>query len=650
MGFEPIKKNKNEYKKLIKASNIPKKERNSAFQVLENEHINEIFSQIATNNAINDEKDFKAVMSGIIGDTTSSRASRVRRLKTYTQHKRSAAEEAEIEAQKLYYRGAPFLVPEMPVVQENLTDNTTNNCYIFGHGLTISKQYMMIPEGVHLKFYVSKGESLKQNKYESALSSYSSRENAPFADPSHLLSPDSITHNVSIGLLTIFKKNKNPTTGKITYGNTSEDKYNSINYFEHSGIFVGSYIKPFKNISAEEYSTMNIRLFNINEDNKVLSFGDNIYGIIRPGRDRVLIINSFRDEEDQENYEGYKELVNFALEIDFARHHRYPIMGNGSNCLNTARSYYTPEMRRAVEELKRNLNRSIDETRTMSENVMSKIFALSFYNHMQKERIEKSILSYNDIKERRYQIGLGEVLSLVHSYNRDKTHKVNICQGLVCRSWDDITLNEAEASESASASASASRKHNIGFAGLARQSSNTMEYKQIFNNITLRCGERIKKISKTDPIVIEYKNILRNYQEKHKMNIHDVNFLLNLANGNIRNVNQMKTIKINNVMAAVAAENEGESAPVGLALTQPNASESTGLKRTTSLKPFASESVGLKSSSSKSTVSKPRRRLRKTPNPFRRAQLETQSSLTLPKKPVKKVYLPTPGSSTRRRR
>lgn len=279
MGFDLTPNNKAKYRNAIKQSNVGRSTgRNQALQLLTNNHINEIFSQLAQNDSIDNEEEFKDTITSIKGNAISKRRERIDKLDKAIQKRRASAAEAERAVETMYYRGE-LQSREVPNIQPTIIDNTENNCFILGHGATIKNQYIMIPNDIHLKFYVSKGEPLLSNRYESALSQYFSNPNALLGEKSHLLSSDSITHNMSIGLLTIFKKSYNAIKRKNIYGNTRE--YNGINFFEHSGIFVGGYIKPFKNITAEEYRNMGIELLNINENIKILNFGDNIYGIIQ---------------------------------------------------------------------------------------------------------------------------------------------------------------------------------------------------------------------------------------------------------------------------------------------------------------------------------------------------------------------------------
>ncbi len=423
----------------------------------------------------------------------------------------------------------------------NKVNNIKHNCFILGHGTTINNKYIITPENIDLKFYTPKGTILSGSNSSIALSSYAT--NGTIDTNTHYLFGDSITHNMTIKLLSIFKYQKCTSNGTHIFGNCTKNEYNSINKFTHSGLVVGKKLISFYNIKRSQYETMGIRMFKINVtigeselEYKILDFGDNIYGIIEKGDDYITIVNTMQimNEEIQERYDLYCTLVKIVLEKEFARTHYY---GTSDE--------YNPKMKEKVQELIDN----VTFPPIIPDRIIDKITHLSYYNHIKNNN---NIISFKDIKDRNFSINLGELFHLITEYNERKQpqNKITLCQGLICRSWDATKKKKVFTSSSSSSSSSSlyeeenlvniSTENNIGYARLTRQSSNTGNYRNQFSNIRQRCNNSVESNNINESVTNKYRHILQMYENTHHLPIKAVNFLVNLANRNIANIKSME--------------------------------------------------------------------------------------------------------------
>jgi hypothetical protein len=466
----------------------------------------------------------------------------------------AAAEEAKQLSQfeELRYKGSMSykLIDE---INNESTLNSPNmvkhNCFIMGHGSTIHNEYIIIPENINLKFYTPKGKPLLGYESSKALLNYSENPNTEFETEKHYLLGDSITHNMYIKLLSIFKYQKEKNSENYFFGDCLESEYNSIHIFSHSGFVIGKKLISFNDIKKNEYEKMGIRLLKLtitefsrrrsNEKKyKILDFGDHIYGIIDEVNDYIIIINT-QTNKSNPNHLYYKDLVKIALEEEFAKHHHY-----------RNSSQYNPKMRLKVKELIHNLT----FPSTITENALQKMIYLSFYNHIKREvNSKKSIISFQTIKRRNFNINLGEVFNYILDYNENNRDKIRLCQGLICRSWDKKKNSLLDEEKNV---ANVSLENNIGYAKLTRQVSNSEDYKMRFRNILSRCNTNITKLESNNQIVLEYKKILRFYQIHHYLSIKNINFLVNLANDYLNNVELMKNRNLSKRMLEMEAEAE----------------------------------------------------------------------------------------------
>ncbi len=430
----------------------------------------------------------------------------------------------------------------------NVNNMINHNCFLLGHGMTITNQYIITPNNIYLKFYTSKGNSLTGVNSTLYLSQYS---NNPVINESstHYLHPDSVTHNMSIKLLSFFTYLQKHNTGNFMNDFVLGDvpikymHYSAI--IGHSGIIVGSKIKPFHEISQKEYKKMGIRLLvNPRANMIILDFGENIYGIYDLDQDsfegQILIINNTPNIESNEAYTYYLEEIQFTLEYYFAKKFGYPHPRK-----------YTPKMTNTVERLFRTLELPVGITNT----AFQKIINLSFYNHNKKYNENKGIISFDDIKARNYIFGLGEIFNYITQYNTrvNSANQITLCQGLVCRSWDinvssELAL-EASGAPGSGASASTSNSvrnrasNNIGYARLTRTLSNSRNYKDKFRHIISKCEDNISQLNSSNNthnrIIEKYNEILVSYRTNFYLNIRELNFIVNLAHNKITSVTNM---------------------------------------------------------------------------------------------------------------
>jgi hypothetical protein len=231
---------------------------------------------------------------------------------------------------------------------ENQENNIKHNCFILGHGSTLKKKYIIVPDNIYLKFYTSKGNPLTGINTNSYITEYS---NNPYINLSsaHYLHPDSVTHNMSIKLLSFFGYIRR--AGELVLSDLPIQYSKFVGLIGHSGLIVGSKIKHFYQISEKTYKEMGIRLL-VHPMGRIIiyDFGENIYGVSdldqESLKDHILIVNNIPrgpnntpDEENNPLYIKYIENIRITLEYYFVRKFGYP-------------SYlkYTEEMENTVEE------------------------------------------------------------------------------------------------------------------------------------------------------------------------------------------------------------------------------------------------------------------------------------------------------------
>ncbi len=417
----------------------------------------------------------------------------------------------------------------------NVNNMVNHNCFLLGHGMTIKNQYIITPNNIYLKFYTPKGNSLTGVNSTLYLSEYSN--NPVINESSHYLHPDSVTHNMSIKLLSFYSYLRKKRTGNFmndfVLGDVPIEYIDHSAIIGHSGIIVGSKIKPFHEISQKEYKKMGIRLLvNPRANMIILDFGENIYGIYdldeESFKGQILIINNTPNIESNEAYTYYLNQIRFTLEYYFAKKFGYPHPRK-----------YTPEMTNTVERLFRTLELPIGITNS----ALQKMINLSFYNHNKKYNENKDIISFDTIKTNNYTFGLGEIFNYITQYNRrvNSANQITLCQGLVCRSWN-IT-SELGAGASALNSVRIRASNNIGYARLTRTLSNSRNYKDKFRHIIGKCKNNIRKLNSSNNthnrIIEKYNEIIVSYKTNFYLNIRQLNFIVNLAHNKIASVTNM---------------------------------------------------------------------------------------------------------------
>ncbi len=539
-----------EYNKMVTLSKEFKNEKKELIAKkrtnLTPELINIFFNDIEESNEYNIHN-AKTLITSLLEEKDPKKKTKT---KTYLEEKlkQKTAQLASIEAQRnqLIYKGPNKISPHLHRgnIPQNMENIVTNNCFIMGHGNTIKKQYVIIPEHVHLKFYVPKGLPLSGFQLNQSLSAYSANPSINLSS-NHYLLPDSFTHNMTVSLLSIFKHQKKPKTNEYVFGNTSDREH--LQLVSHSGIFVGSTVKSFYDISYEEYENMGITLLTRPDlSQKLLIFSrnifgnNNIYGIIKESAKNMITIINTLDSRIDRFFEGYKIFVKRMIEYNFVMNYGYPT-------IRTNISKYPENLRSLIEKLRS----SINFPTTISQDALDLIIQLSYYNHNKKEREGKHIMTYNEIASKDYNVDLGTILTRIEDYNSRKRHKINLCQGLICRSWDEQTHNVPSNATSSNVRLNVNEsENNIGFAPLMRQSSNTGNYKKQFRDIFSRCNRSIQFLEtiKTTYSEINISSIINEYnliKGKYKNTINyllikEVNFLVNLADGYLNSIENMQ--------------------------------------------------------------------------------------------------------------
>ena len=620
------------------------------------ELINIFFNEIEKSNANYNTSNVEQLIRLLLNETGQAKIKRKKRLEEKLQEKTTQLASIEAQRNKLIYNGPGKISPHLHRgnILQDIENTVTNNCFIMGHGSTIKKQYVIIPERVHLKFYVPKGLPLLGNQLKHSLSAYSANPSINLSS-NHYLLPDSFTHNMSVSLLSIFKHQKDPKTNKYIFGNTRD--HHGIHLVSHSGIFVGSTVKSFYDISYEEYENMGITLLTQPDiSQKLLIFSRNIFGnnniyaiLKKSNKNMITIINTLNISIDH-YFENYKKFVKNMIEHNF-------VMNYGYSKFHTNISKYPENLRTLIT----NLRSSINFPTTISHDALNLIIQLSYYNHNKKEREGKHIMTYNEIASENYNVNLGTILNRIKKYNNDNEDKINLCQGLICRSWDEQIKNVPSNATSSNTTSLNVRlnesENNIGFAPLMRQSSNTGNYKQQFRDIFSRCNRSIEfletittysEINISD-IISKYNLIKRMYiNDIHYLLIKEVNFLVNLANGYLSSIKNMQR----NNLFKTPTRNTRSIDQIILSMQNVNSHhnlfipEKNNERLLNSITLHNSKQSSSKQSSSKQSSSK--QSSYKQSSYKQSSSKQSSSKLSGPKStPFRMMYLPTIASSRR---
>lgn len=397
-----------------------------------------------------------------------------------------------------------------------------NHCMILGHGSTIKNQYIIIPKGINVVFYVEKGEALEGNRHNKVFRNISNEEKYRYLDThgkKHFINEDMVIPNGSITLLNFHQYN--PI--EKFFGNiVNHTLINKINY---SGIITQKNIVRFYNLDNSKYpdgvsevGILPISSLSGNENDfiKIFDFGENIYG--------------FTESDNKSS--------------------------NSITIINTMNSWLEneiPEYTTLLQMILERIGLTLDD--------LPEKIPLNAYENMLKMALiyhNTNIISFDELKTNMYHINLGKILNKIKLYNssQPENKKINLCHNLICRSWNNSTNNNLL---SISLNEIIQKPHNKytnrNIIKLTRHESFSSIYREIFRNITEKCKDNIEQLNSILPLNMNRNNCLilkRNIKKKYNkimgesyatngfLNNSELNFIINLSLGNIENLKSIK--------------------------------------------------------------------------------------------------------------
>lgn len=419
------------------------------------------------------------------------------------------------------------------------------SCMLLGHGNTLSREYIVLPNDIDATFYTEKG--LPLTTANNVLSTYNNENMEPKRE--HHIEAKSMMFNMSIKFSAFYQYNStkkvhgNVVNPRLTtlFGysgiiskprsqftslyHLSDDIYlrngavsvhgpynTSVvlkNYYENLPISIQLKIRngfspnsPEVKKIIKEYETLHT------QNCKIINFGENIYGLIIEGEHKIEIINTIPNPSKNSPRIRYDDLYRFMT-------------------ANRIRKGSDPIVSEIPEEIF-----------TVMRNI-------SFIHH-NDEIIPKEEI----FRARHYTMKLGTILKRIEEYNiSHPPHKIKFCHGVVCRNYDGNAVNvvppvPSGLSASASAPPPAPVVNKSSPTQLIRKKSRLSTYKETFNNIWERTEEAIQRIPQSNirykqMIVSLYSNIRANYEKYNFLDRDEFRIIMYLINDNKTKIEEL---------------------------------------------------------------------------------------------------------------
>ncbi len=420
------------------------------------------------------------------------------------------------------------------------------SCLFLGHGITITSEYIVLPDNVGLTFYTEKGQPLLVNASGHSLLKNFNSSSSITPNPSHFIEPNSLMYNMSIKFLSFFQPNSNGTHGNYTH-------YERISRFGYSGIVTkrrGDFKSIFE-LTNSNLTTNNITGINISRQFDLRDIRPEYYHSLR-GRLDLLHNKSNKNTDENEEYNHLFKMFTSKYKIISFGDNIFGLIGNNNSVIdiiNTLKSDpITLLSGHSIPSLKTELLTFIESRRDIQPtpissypNIISmeafkKMKCLSLIHHNQ----EIIRLDGNNTSHHHFIHNLGHVLSAIDVYNSGRGHsqKIRLCHGVVCRSYNrNISTNLMPNPNSAGASSSSSVNLSSPLQ-LIRTKSATPFYRRTFSDIWTRGDAAVNSILNNSNIGPElykkindyYSKIIRIYNEDKYLNDNDYLFIMYLIN------------------------------------------------------------------------------------------------------------------------
>ncbi len=461
---------------------------------------------------------------------------------------RAGASNCLTEPQALAMSGLVGNVLDKNVCTSATVPPANISCLFLGHGNTITDQYIVLPENIGVTFYTEKGKPLitSGSSGHPLLKNFNSSTSI-HPNQQHYIKPNSLMYNMTIKFLAFFQNKGNGTSGNFSnyelissfgysgivtkrrndfrsiFNLTNDDlirnningvhiydeefKLRNIapNYFKGIDRQLASLQSSLSRYQNENESNENEAKTNANEDKinvhqteilinklrqqlidsyKIISFGDNIFGLIGQNDSLIEIINTM------------------TLKITYG---------------SVASIYLKDELINFINS-RNNIQPTPTQTypNTITMEAFKRMKCLALIHHNQNI----IPLDGNNTNERHFVHYLGSVLPAIERYNEGTTQKIRLCHGVVCRSYNtNISTNlmpnlnsaGAGASSSSSSASSASSVNLSSPLQLIRTKSATKLYRRTFNDIWTRAAAAVDSILNNSTIQSNLNNDLEPY-------------------------------------------------------------------------------------------------------------------------------------------